>query len=73
MSRPKSKRLIARERVIKLFEEQESADWDPNFHAELYGLSRCFKCGSMNFEEILDEEHDLVLCCSDCPEDWELN
>lgn len=61
-------RQKAKDEVQKVLETHARAEWDPELHEELYGGQRCFKCGSVDFNEILDMEGDLVLCCNECPE-----
>ena len=61
-------RRKARERVQQIVEIYHEAEWDVDLFREVFGLAKCFKCGSEEFEEILDTHLGVVYCCSDCPE-----
>lgn len=61
-------RQRAREKYFKIIEIYAEAEWDIDLFREVFGLNRCFKCGSDEFEEVLDYHERIVYCCSDCPE-----
>jgi hypothetical protein len=61
-------RQKARERVQQIIEIYADAEWDEDLWREVFGPAKCFKCGSEEFEEILDAHLNVVYCCSDCPD-----
>jgi hypothetical protein len=63
-------RQRARDRVEDLVRLYVEAEWDQDLFIEMYGVSKCFKCGSESFEEALDIDGEIVVCCSDC-EDYD--
>lgn len=65
---PKSKIKRIRELRDKLLEIEDAAVWDEDIFRELFAGVRCIKCGSVSFEEIIDQDNGLVTCCTDCPE-----
>ena len=73
MSRPKSRKEAAQDKLQEVLQRYAEAEWDHEMHRVFFGKARCFKCGSESFKEILDWDGDLVLCCSDCPDIDELN
>ena len=54
----------------KLMELLARAEWDSKIFKEIFGPTRCFKCGSVEVgvEEVIDEFQGLILQCENCPE-----
>lgn len=60
------RRRKAREKMMYIVQIYAESEWDKYLHRELFGIKKCFKCGSEEFDEILDENEGVVYCCSDC-------
>lgn len=71
MSLKKKTRVQERAEEIKLILEaiNEEIDGDMELAEYLYSDKVCLKCGSIDYEEIIDETKGKIFCCSDCPEE----
>lgn len=65
MSRRKPKDDI--EEIKRILDRGE---WNREIFKELYGSSRCLKCGTFSVRpsEVLDQYKGVIVACTNCPE-----
>jgi hypothetical protein len=60
-----------RQRLSDLYSD---LDEDEELRSYLATNDICVRCGSFQYEEVIDQDQEgLVWCCSDCPEEEQLH